>query len=87
MPLQNVPSLEYFSVRVLVLNPKNKPSDQNRIVESDYPAEAGTVHILTNIWNYLRSIVLDAHRTFMKLVNVYLHSNNVSEQLKRSITI
>lgn len=57
------------------------------IVLKSYPEHNSRVHISPDMWNYLRAIGLDAHRTLVQLVKEQLTANDVSEGMKSSVQI
>lgn len=42
------------------------------IFVNTYPYDLGALHILSDIWNYLRSVGLEGHRTLVHVVNEQL---------------
>ena len=58
-----------------------------RIAANDYPEDLGAVHISADMWDYLQSIGIDAHRTLVQLVKEQLGMTQVCDGLKKFVTI
>ena len=54
---------------------------------NQYPEDSSSVQISPEMWNYLRAIGIDAHRTLVQLVKEQLTSNDVCEGMKAFVQI